>query len=77
MRRRTVLLTGLLTLVMVAGAQAMTPFGRRAKARATADAAQALAAVKLPAGARRVRGDQSVKGVLGLAPMRFRNSSQR
>lgn len=60
----------------VAGALATTPFGRRAKRSATADGAQALAALTLPSGARRVTGDHSVDAVLGSSPSRFRNVSQ-
>jgi hypothetical protein len=76
MKRWSVLLTVILVLLLAVGAQANSPFGRRAKARATADASHALAALKLPGRARRVKGDHSVNGILGTAPMSFRNVSQ-
>jgi hypothetical protein len=77
MKRRAVVLSAVIALLLVAGALAMTPFGRRAKRHATADGAHALAALKLPAGARRVRGDDSVNGLLGAKPARFGGIPQR
>ena len=65
MGRRALFLAGLLALLLAAGAQATSSFGRRAMARAKADAAAELAAAQLPRGARTVHGDQSVGALLG------------
>ena len=48
LRRRVLLVVDALVLVLAAGAQATTPYGRHAKARAERDAAKELAAVRLP-----------------------------
>jgi len=64
LRRRSLLLAGLLAAVVAAAAQATTVSGRRDKARANLDAAKELAAIRLPRGATKVPGDQSIGHVL-------------
>lgn len=66
-RRRVVWLAVLLALLLVAGAQAMTPFAHRSMARARRDAARELASVVLPHGAMKVSHDPSVHHALGPA----------
>jgi len=65
MKRRAFLLTGAIALLVVAGAQAMTPFAQRSVHRARVDAARELASVVLPRGATRVRHDPSDHRKLG------------
>jgi hypothetical protein len=62
--RRSLLLAGVLALALAAAAQPTTRFGRRAKAKAKADAATQLAAALLPHSARKVHGDQSIGHML-------------
>jgi hypothetical protein len=57
MRQRVLLLAGLLALLLAANAQALSPYNRQARARARADAAEELAAIRLPAGATTVEHD--------------------
>jgi hypothetical protein len=65
MRGRAFFLAAAIALLVVAGAQAMTPFAQRSMRRAGADAARELASVVLPPGAGRVRHDPSVHRKLG------------
>jgi hypothetical protein len=65
-RRRALLLAGLLALLLAANAQALSPYNRHVRARARADAASALAGIQLPPGATTVRRDPGVHRLVRL-----------
>jgi hypothetical protein len=65
MRKDLAVLAGLFAFVVTAGAaQAGTPFGQAARARAQSDASQELASARLPEKAREVQNDPSVDRAL-------------